>query len=90
MSDKPIGPGDVVQVVRGHPRDFGKVGTVAEVGEWSMWECMECGHREYGLVAAAVVERNATGSYGFPLSWLKRFDPPANVQEEQHQEEIAA
>jgi hypothetical protein len=80
-----IGPGDVVQVVRGHDCDLGKTASVLELVAWSSWYCPQCKRREHGEFVVAITSRGPLplGDGGYPLPWLRRFRPLGELIGEQ-------
>lgn len=92
MSEKPIGVGDLVMVVR-WPHEhiqhsvtgntFPKVFTVVGMAPWAS-HCPNCQHKFPGP-SAFYNETNA-----LPVAWLKRIDPDEKLEDVKREEEIHA
>lgn len=92
MSDKPIGVGDLVVVVRaceycGNNTHLGYVFCVRWVGysDGSM-DCCENGYGD----AEWSADDEASGDGAWPTSWLKRLDPDALRNDTPTKEELTA
>lgn len=79
MSDKPIAVGDLVQVVRStHECGNQFIGWVFIAVEILPKQLATCSHCNKPSITNEVsVWGKHSRRFGFPLSWLKRIDPPA-------------
>lgn len=80
---KPIQPGDLVMVVRGHACILGRVGVVESEVYVESVHC-GCGWRMINI--GPLVE--TTWCDGVPVSWLKRIDPPAEHERVETDEKV--
>jgi hypothetical protein len=82
--NKPIAVGDLVQVVRGHICDIGRIFIVCRIESFNWWECPTCGcvssYYSDGAVWLADGPGNADGSgFGALISWCRKIPPPEEL-----------
>lgn len=89
-----ITKGDMVYVARshcGHSAQEKYVGTTFITTEFVAYAglCGGCLHPERGLAAVSPVKSPITGNLiAFPVSWLKKIEPPAQQQTTEQQQEL--
>lgn len=100
MSDKPIQPGDLVMMVRGHSCLLkawaGIPFVVAEIVQprGGGWTCGRCNARGVAGDEPAATGFKPRGKVpegdtpGVPLSWLVRIDPPTQSESVERAEEM--
>lgn len=88
---KPIAPGDLVAVVRGHACDIGLVYRVRGVynltGMWICWTCKARSNADHGK-PWATWDKSGRGA-GAPLSWLQKIEPKSVKARETKKEVMA-
>ncbi len=90
MSDKPIQVGDLVQVVRlccdAYLASRSPIFNVAEINTELLGRCAGC---KAALPSGSLANRKS-GTWGIPISWLKRIPPLSELDEVIREEGVKA
>lgn len=86
-SDGHIQVGDLVQVVRGHVCDWGRIFVVASINvSEAGWHCPHCPTESYD--SCEWVEDGIKEGIGADITWVRRIPPLSELEGERTDEQI--